>query len=419
MQFTVEPPVKPIKANVYRSTAKPKPPLTAEEWTSMAKPKVLIVGAGLGGLMLGHLLHRAKIPFTIFERANEVKNLGSVMSLGSTVWTLFQQLDMLEEFKKIGKPTKGLEVFNDNRETHFSLGSGSRLKYCGAKEYLVSRPDLYDLFLRQVPKENILMGKKVLNFEQSDFGIMIQCDDNKIHHGDILVGADGAHSAVRQHLYKILKDRNLLPWSDEGDLPFNCVCLVGQTEVLDPKDFPYLELPHSKFNSVLGTKYGWVQATTIKNTICWAVIQTLNNETAKDSDAFRNAKWGPEATEAMCKEIRHFKIPGGKEDNLTMGDLIDRTPKDLISKIMLEEKLSPSGGAGALTAIHDAVALANWIATLRKPKLEDIEAIFAEYQAERLPIAWDAVWTTNFFKRITITAPKKHISLPPYVSMAA
>lgn len=76
MQFAVEPPVKPIKANVYRSTAKPKPPLTAEEWTSMAKPKVLIVGAGLGGLMLGHLLHRAKIPFTIFERANEVKNLG-------------------------------------------------------------------------------------------------------------------------------------------------------------------------------------------------------------------------------------------------------------------------------------------------------------------------------------------------------
>ncbi|KAF8979485.1 hypothetical protein BGZ52_004855, partial [Haplosporangium bisporale] len=60
--------------------------------------------------------------------------------------------------------------------------------------------------------------------------------------------------------------------------------------------------------------------------------------------------------------------------------------------------LNPSGGAGALTAIHDAVALANWIATLHKPKLEDIEAIFAEYQAERLPIAREAVATTKFFK---------------------
>lgn len=51
-----------------------------------------------------------------------------------------------------------------------------------------------------------------------------------------------------------------------------------------------------------------------------------------------------------------------------------------------------------MTAIHDAVALANWISTLHKPKLEDIEAIFAEYQAERLPFSKEAVETTKFFK---------------------
>ncbi|KFH72180.1 hypothetical protein MVEG_02471 [Podila verticillata NRRL 6337] len=166
-----------------------------------------------------------------------------------------QQLDMPEEFKRIGKPTKGLEVFNDNRETLFCQGSGNRLTYCDAKEYLVARPDLYDLFLRQVPKENILMGKRVFNFEQSDFGVMIRCNDNKTHHGNILVGADGAHSVVRQHLFKVLKHKNLLPLSDEGELPFSCACLVGQTEVLDLENFSSLKLPHSKFNSVLGIKY--------------------------------------------------------------------------------------------------------------------------------------------------------------------
>lgn len=100
------------------------------------------------------------------------------------------------------------------------------------------------------------MGKKVLNFEQNDLGVMIRCNNNEIHHGDILVGADGAHSAVRQHLFKVLKGKNLLPSSDEGDLPFNCVCLVGQTEVLDPEDFPCLKLPHAKFNYVCGAEYG-------------------------------------------------------------------------------------------------------------------------------------------------------------------
>ncbi|KAG0321945.1 hypothetical protein BG000_003063 [Podila horticola] len=142
-----------------------------------------------------------------------------------------------------------------------------------------------------------------------------------------------------------------------------------------------MNLPHSKFNSVLGTEFS-----------------QLNSETSKQNDAFCNSEWGPEAAEEMCKQVRDLKIPGGKDGNLTMGDLIDKTPKHLISKVMLEEKLNPSGGAGALTAIHDAVALANWISTLHKPRLADIDGVFAEYQAERLPVAKEAVGTTKFFK---------------------
>lgn len=44
--------------------------------SAIAKPKVLIVGAGLGGMALGILLHKAKIPFEIYERASVVKPLG-------------------------------------------------------------------------------------------------------------------------------------------------------------------------------------------------------------------------------------------------------------------------------------------------------------------------------------------------------
>lgn len=41
------------------------------------KPTVLIVGAGLGGLMLGALLEKSDVPYMIFERANAVKPLGT------------------------------------------------------------------------------------------------------------------------------------------------------------------------------------------------------------------------------------------------------------------------------------------------------------------------------------------------------
>lgn len=96
------------------------------------------------------------------------------------------------------------------------------------------------------------MGKKVLWLLQNDEGVMIKCADNQTHHGDILVGADGAYSAVRQQLFKTLKKKGTLPDSDDVPLPFSSVCLVGQTEVLDPEEFPDLTLEKSQFLSVMG-----------------------------------------------------------------------------------------------------------------------------------------------------------------------
>lgn len=69
------------------------------------------------------------------------------------------------------------------------------------------------------------------------------------------------------------------------------------------------------------------------------VIQYLTKSSSKSDDKFCNSEWGPEATEAMCNEVRQFKVPGKDGKVLTLGDYIDRTPKELIVKVMLEEKV--------------------------------------------------------------------------------
>lgn len=48
-------------------------------------------------------------------------------------------------------------------------------------------------------------------------------------------------------------------------------------------------------------------------------------------------------------------------------------------------KINPSGGAGALNAMHDAATLANWICSLESPSLRDIDVVFEEYRKERIP----------------------------------
>jgi 2-polyprenyl-6-methoxyphenol hydroxylase-like FAD-dependent oxidoreductase len=108
--------------------------------SSFKRPKVLIVGAGLGGVVLGALLERAGVDFQIYERAAVVKPLGndptmqhvmsalppflllsfccigSAMAFGCNVMDLFRQLGIEEEFLSHAKPTHTLEVFNPKKE---------------------------------------------------------------------------------------------------------------------------------------------------------------------------------------------------------------------------------------------------------------------------------------------------------------
>ncbi|KAF9409845.1 hypothetical protein BGZ94_001838 [Podila epigama] len=62
-------------------------------------------------------------------------------------------------------------------------------------------------------------------------------------------------------------------------------------------------------------------------------------------------------------------------------------------------KVNPSGGAGALNAMHDAVALGNWLSTLEAPvPVESLDVIFSEYVKERMPLVQEAFLVSGILK---------------------
>ncbi|KAG0273300.1 hypothetical protein BGZ95_010882 [Linnemannia exigua] len=401
------------------------------------KPTVLIVGAGLGGLMLGALLEKQSVPYTIFERAATIKPLGklycpgaltaikitdayyktggSALSVGPVLLPIFEQLGIYDEFVSIAKFSTQLNAFNESLKPHRPHDYTPLKELAGYGQYIVARPILHELFLKQIPPHKIHFGHRVLNITEEDNKAIIHLSNNQTFEGDIVVGADGAYSAVRQRMYEKLKAKGELPKSDEEDLPFSCTCLVGQTKVLDPKEYPIVKEPHAQFYVVLGEDkpYTWITFTTAQNTLCFMVIHHLSKTTSKGAleQRFRNnenSEWGAHPAQTMCDETRDFRIPA-RVGMKTMGDIYDLTPKDLISKVMLEEKvfktwhsgrsvllgdachkLNPSGGHGAVTAIHDAIALANLLYALPSNTTSEINKIFQDYQQERYPAVMES-----------------------------
>ncbi|KAF9992960.1 hypothetical protein BGZ80_008333, partial [Entomortierella chlamydospora] len=155
------------------------------------KPKVLIVGAGIGGLTLGAILEKADIPYEIFEKASSIKPLGSAIAVGPPVIPLFTQLGIIDQIDAKGIKGRKTKVYSDKNglllELDFVAGAAEKF---GNPGYIISRPNLHSTLLSLIPPERIHLNKRVLSHVETGTGIIIRTSDNMTHEGNILVGAD-------------------------------------------------------------------------------------------------------------------------------------------------------------------------------------------------------------------------------------
>ncbi|KAF9143381.1 hypothetical protein BG015_000434 [Linnemannia schmuckeri] len=286
------------------------------------RPKVLIVGGGLGGLSLGMLLQQTDIPYENFERASEPKALGSAIALSAASGALFKQCNIYDEVVAIGKKTLALQaIANEQRRVDYRMDFSAQ-EVLGAIGHVIARPALHDLLFRQIPKDQIHMGKKVLSTDdQGDKGVTVTFGDGTSTSGDILIGADGAYSAVRQSLFKRLKAQNKLPVADDVPLPYSTVCLVGQTQPLNPAEYPHLLQDDCQFINTLeeNKPWAWITLTTQQGTMCWSIIRFVEESKTSTDDKNNNPsvgqEWGPEAAEAMCNEVHLFPVMSDNESS--------------------------------------------------------------------------------------------------------
>jgi len=171
---------------------------------------VLIIGAGIGGLTLGLMLHKAGIPCRIYEAAPEIKPLGVGINLLPHAMKELSALGLEDTLAASGVATAEAVFFNRFGQLIYQEPLGRAGGY-DWPQISIHRSDLQAAlmaaFIARAGANRLMLGWQCTNVADGDgvaiahFRHMVTQEALPLQRGAAIVACDGIHSTVRKQLY--------------------------------------------------------------------------------------------------------------------------------------------------------------------------------------------------------------------------
>jgi 2-polyprenyl-6-methoxyphenol hydroxylase-like FAD-dependent oxidoreductase len=164
-------------------------------------PKVIIIGAGIGGLALAAALRKVGLRAEVHERAGALRAAGSGLGVLSNGMAALETLGLAAPLARRGQALHSFGI-NDAVGNHIAwLPVPEVAKDLGLPPtVLISRSDLQQALLESVGDVPIRLGARAVGFETRPDGAVVRFADGSTAEGDVVVGADGIHSAIRAQI---------------------------------------------------------------------------------------------------------------------------------------------------------------------------------------------------------------------------
>ncbi len=164
--------------------------------------RVLIAGAGIGGLVAAIALRQRGFDVALFEQTREPRELGAGLQLGPNATRVLIALGLESAMQRVVCPAAGKEIrlWNTGQSWNlFDLGEHAVKRY-GAPYWMVHRGDFHSLLL-EMTSDAANLGANCTGFTQDPDTVTLRLGSGEHIHGDVLVGADGVHSCIRQQIF--------------------------------------------------------------------------------------------------------------------------------------------------------------------------------------------------------------------------
>ncbi len=161
--------------------------------------KVVIIGAGIGGLTAGIALRQAGYEVEIYDRVRGLRPAGAGISLWSNGVKVLNRLGLGEKIAQIGGLMDRMEYRSLTGELLNDIDLMPLVEEVGQRPYPVARADLQNMLLESYPGE-VKLNCKCIGVEEDEKGITAIFEDGHRTTGDLLIAADGINSILRKYV---------------------------------------------------------------------------------------------------------------------------------------------------------------------------------------------------------------------------
>lgn len=161
--------------------------------------RIGIVGAGIAGLTVANALVASGMSCHVFEQAGQFADVGAGIQVAPNASRVLHRLGLEPSLRQVAMHPRRIEMRRwDDGALLRSMDLAACPELFGAPYYTVHRADLHRVLVERLPSGVIHLGRRCVGAVEHPDGVALRLSDGSVTTVDVVVGADGIRSVLRQ-----------------------------------------------------------------------------------------------------------------------------------------------------------------------------------------------------------------------------